>query len=817
MESSSVTIRLFRVFLASPGDLTEERGLARKVVDEFNELIGSTVGWRVDLLGWEDTLPGASRPQTLINEDVDRCELFVGILWRRWGSPPGGQGGYESGFEEEFSRASTNRKASGRPQIWQYFRQFPPELEQDAGPQLAKVIEFKTSLKNNKNVSYHEFLDSSQWRELFRRHLTTYILRLHEEAKHASPGLLIEHQSRSTDFPTSTESSSLPAWENGTAEADLRKAVGSALTAVTSYNEIPDRLAVARVHLMSAYLASRTFSSDLLDVHVANALYQGRHAIQLLFNELYFLIASSVARAANENVPLWYWFTMAPPDIFAGLWGILRSDSRTAVRSGTWVAMRLARISPWPSSYVRKSEIRNTLSDEHEADVTASILHYLECTSSNDEIYLIEPYLASDSYNIKNRAASAAIGIALRTSNSRALHIIIEHNLSPPSNIIAEIFREPIRLELPLLRRALKHRDKAMRAAAAQALANSQALSGDEVVALVADPEMQVRAVALHYQLQQGKTLTLDSISKLLDAQDGNAFLSLMSADFAPKTLSENVKMQVIREMDDEMVGAEVLLLAGDQHLFYRSFVERKFSVSKAEILADLSSDFETLRTRTWEHLLHYFGEENGGSIIARYTPALVKSVKSGFYISFIEAINRLGQRDQLSIVRDLLAYEDADVKSAALDFLRSYGDRTDVERVLTIAYNSRWTRGRSGLPLRVEAIRAALELSSYDSELVGRLDDQGELSAETLRLIPENYLAQMDLEVMKRLLMSNNSYVRRTFANRICLRSSHDEIVDLISTYSSGMHYYNVIFVLDCYAYCKYPLPSMLDAALYD
>src|SRR4051794_8776467 len=100
----SNTKHVFTVFLASPGDLQPERGRVKVNIDEFNVTIGRHFGYYIELLGWEDTLPGAYRPQSKINEDVDRCELFIGVLWRRWGEPPGG-GEFTSGFEEEFARA----------------------------------------------------------------------------------------------------------------------------------------------------------------------------------------------------------------------------------------------------------------------------------------------------------------------------------------------------------------------------------------------------------------------------------------------------------------------------------------------------------------------------------------------------------------------------------------------------------------------------------------------------------------------------------------------------------------------------------------
>jgi uncharacterized protein DUF4062 len=87
------------VFIASPSDLTAEREVAFRIVEELNQTL-KIVDWSIDLLGWEDTRPGFGRPQALINRDVERCDLFIGMLWRRWGTPPSSGATFTSGFEE---------------------------------------------------------------------------------------------------------------------------------------------------------------------------------------------------------------------------------------------------------------------------------------------------------------------------------------------------------------------------------------------------------------------------------------------------------------------------------------------------------------------------------------------------------------------------------------------------------------------------------------------------------------------------------------------------------------------------------------------
>src|SRR5271169_6436943 len=94
--------KIVRVFLASPGDLADERRAAKSVVDEINRWFANACGYHVELVGWEDTVSKFGRPQAIINAEADRCEYFVGLIWKRWGTPPSKSGPFASGFEEEF-------------------------------------------------------------------------------------------------------------------------------------------------------------------------------------------------------------------------------------------------------------------------------------------------------------------------------------------------------------------------------------------------------------------------------------------------------------------------------------------------------------------------------------------------------------------------------------------------------------------------------------------------------------------------------------------------------------------------------------------
>jgi len=58
--------------LASPSGLEGERKAFRDAVDEFNQVDGRHRGVQFMLVGWEDTLATAGRPQDLIHQPLLR-------------------------------------------------------------------------------------------------------------------------------------------------------------------------------------------------------------------------------------------------------------------------------------------------------------------------------------------------------------------------------------------------------------------------------------------------------------------------------------------------------------------------------------------------------------------------------------------------------------------------------------------------------------------------------------------------------------------------------------------------------------------------
>jgi hypothetical protein len=81
----------------------------------------------------------------VINQQVGNYDIFVGILWKRFGTPTGKA---ESGTEEEFNIAYANWQQFKRPRILFYFSQVSYTIQNPSEAlQLSNVLNFRTELQ----------------------------------------------------------------------------------------------------------------------------------------------------------------------------------------------------------------------------------------------------------------------------------------------------------------------------------------------------------------------------------------------------------------------------------------------------------------------------------------------------------------------------------------------------------------------------------------------------------------------------------------------------------------------------------------------
>jgi len=182
--------RVFRVVLASPSDVQDEREAANFVVESVNrQLRDAAFAAVLELSRWEtDAYPGvhALGPQGLIDERlrIEHSDILVGVFWRRFGTPVGDA---NSGTEHEIRRAIEAWKVSGAPQVMLYFREVPEEpTTPEEAEQIQRVCKFKQGLSLTDKTLIWEYKDPSAFSNFLHEHLWRVVMQWLGPARPAS-------------------------------------------------------------------------------------------------------------------------------------------------------------------------------------------------------------------------------------------------------------------------------------------------------------------------------------------------------------------------------------------------------------------------------------------------------------------------------------------------------------------------------------------------------------------------------------------------------------------------------------------------------
>lgn len=166
------------VFIASPSDVAKEREITEAAVHALAPRLARLFGVTVVPLRWEQFAPissyDATHPQVGILRRIEPFSIFVGIVWKRYGTPVSGS--RHSGTEMEFEHALDHRE---RISILSYFRKAPTRLPKDktARAQRRKVEKLKRRFQD-KGVNWTSYVSPEDFERRIFGDLMEAALRL---------------------------------------------------------------------------------------------------------------------------------------------------------------------------------------------------------------------------------------------------------------------------------------------------------------------------------------------------------------------------------------------------------------------------------------------------------------------------------------------------------------------------------------------------------------------------------------------------------------------------------------------------------------
>jgi len=169
--------KVFTVLIGSPSDTQNERKIITDVIQDLNKDHGNSYNFHIETLKWEeDAFPDIGvDSQEVINRQLDKYDIFIGLLSKRFGTPTTKA---LSGTAEEFEIAFDKYILKpNKFSVLFYFKNENVKFHDIDIHQAILIHRFKERLEDL-GVLYFTFETEVEFRKLLNRHILKTIQKL---------------------------------------------------------------------------------------------------------------------------------------------------------------------------------------------------------------------------------------------------------------------------------------------------------------------------------------------------------------------------------------------------------------------------------------------------------------------------------------------------------------------------------------------------------------------------------------------------------------------------------------------------------------
>jgi hypothetical protein len=792
----SKTRRVFQIFLASPSDVSAERDVVRQIVNEVNRVVAPMCGLAFEVYGWEEEVPGMGRPQDHINPHADDCDLFIGLLWKRWGQSTGT---FSSGFEEELNRALQRHRTTRKPEIWIGLRDVSEEDSQDAGPQLAAVLKFRAELKARNELLYATFVDPVELGGKLREWLQRLAFRLAsavaELAPSGPPGMRVATRDSAPQTGEIDEGVSVEL--RSATERFLATMNGTAKEYVDAGVEL-SHFDLLRMQLASTAWLWNVYGGEGLDTHAINLLYQFRDQVSLTFPELRYLL-DAIVGDSNDLLAGWYWFR-AMPDFavksnleYIALFSPKVATSARAIDLITSLATRLQ-----SSTFLRLCE---RAASSESRDLGRSLGEYTAVLGDEQELGQLTESSVITSSLLAREVADVRLRVLSRT-NPAALPAAVADLDASSSTLVARLFCIHQRtLGTAVLRSLLRNSAGDVRASALGVLVERDALDVADLRSLENDDSRQVRALAIEGLIKLGQTITTTEVrERLADPASNNRPLFVPTETVDPEPLLK----KVLSREDETSLRARIGWLAPDGPLAYTELGLAHFDKVAGQIRRDLDDGFKTLRESS-ASVLAAFAAATGESAASQ--AGLDNFIRGQYVTAALQVLAERGRPNDVGYARQYAHRGALFDMTPVIRLLKRFGSASDSIALVALSDDTRVDNAVQAAltAVALESAAATALLSSAHERVVGvaLLSLKGKTVGDLLPLVEP--------------LLSSSREGTRVRATALLVEElENDELEALLQRYRSGeTYFYDVGCWLDRCVYAPNSLRRMYAAKI--
>jgi hypothetical protein len=783
---------IIRAFLASPGDLAPERLAVKSAVDEMNSLLCNGLGFHVELVGWEDTVSQFGRPQAIINRELERCEVFIGLMWKKWGTPPDSSGDYSSGFEEEFRLSIDRRTSSGSPYISLFFKTIDSALESDPGDELKKVLSFRDEIISRRVVLFQKFDNIPGLERRIRRLISAYVQEKHqtrpapEEDRSPSP-----NKSESTDDVQDTAEVT-----RDEAAAVFLERVAREARSTEGLSNL-SHLETARVRLIGKSLPSQDDDDLPLGVHDANLIFRSTVNSELSTLEVEGLVRSGLHYYSTKTVPLWRWL-VSDASLDLEELATLTTTGTAHSRAGAIAALAALDEDISDIAFPGKEGLLDNWLSDTSSVVKSAALDYLKTFGVIDDLRRLDPVITGTDYSVRQKGVEAAFNIRARGTPEKALEYALSNaTLDIPLSVVRLL--EPALPALPeaTLHQALGHVSSHLRLIVLNELERRGAATEKLLMAMLSDRSAAIRHRALELREQGGSTITEKEAERILIRRRSSGAAAFIGQEESGDRHFEQHRFQKVLHFGREQLEKEAEGYSVTANDAFLALAHRYYSEYRDELLRAINDRFRSRLVDQNQRRELVFGPDSGTTL----STDLIEFVGDKLTERAADIILENAGPDQIDNVRHLMvSYANLSLLKTA-NYIRHFGSIEDIE-ALDKLYRAK--RG-SGLAWAVfkdsmAVARVIRGLAGSDLQGIDILKLHEDLASAVIHEWPLRSFGKISVDKLKSFLNHESDDIRSAASMRSVEANTQKKLGSVLIDYlSQSGYFYNVVHWLDC------------------
>lgn len=813
------------MFISCPGDVQAEASQIPAIATELNRTIGRKFDVFIEPASWKThCYPGMGRAQGIINELIGPYDIFLGVMWNRFGTPTGEA---DSGTEEEFRIAYSEWERDHSLPILFYISTAPATFTtEDQINQRLKVIKFIDELKA-KGLPW-EYQSATEFSEIVRPHLSQLIL---DRFVRPQPTDELAASSHEEGRGTTLEQG-VSGLSRDTRESSADSMLLEAFTSLVGQLQNPDhsksietlygldQFQIVRGYLLTTTLMSSLSPSTTLGSQETNQLYAYREKLAASPQER-LLLFRAILKDDNDVIPGWYWLWWLEDELMRdALFERALDDLTPSIRVRAWEMLTATKLAPPVDEEARLEMISRGLSDSYEL-ARRAVATYLGAVGGEKDLQILEAALKDDrSTLVRQEALVSRLLILARYKPDQVLTGSLPELQSDKYKICEELRVNVEKVDDEILLSVKDIEFEGVRLLVLEELIKRGLLTKEAAASMTEDSSGKVAQLVYKFLADRGEKLDPSEIYRNVDDETQYLQFSPPLAYMRPPYADRQaLVLRAIQDYPEEQLSKLSQWESDIGHVAYRALALYHFSSFEARIKSDLEAEFGESASRHYEAAVNtwkdFYSSPTGIAFrqfsgLSRYrwppsgkgdqhTPEAAAQreteTKTSKYIAAaLAGIAKNGSVKDIEFGRKYLSSSDYDVRVESVRIIERLGTETDVPRLIDIA------KSTDGILMKLAA-RTALSKASDLIEVTRTLilTRQNNLVIKVTDILVSMKADDDILFLIESFLHDKNDTVRKQAVRFFYHKYSREQLIDLLKRYMARLPYYlDVVCWLD-------------------